>query len=47
MRDPFTRDEHFRRLILGDEDVNLVRINLEIAQPQGARQYRVKTRADS
>ena len=32
MRDPFARDEEFRRLIQGDEDVDLVRVNLEIAR---------------
>ena len=32
MRDPFERDAEFRRLIQGDEDVNLVRVNLEIAR---------------
>jgi len=32
VRDPFARDEEFRRLILGDEDVDLVRVNLEIAR---------------
>ncbi len=32
MRDPFSRDEEFRRLVQGDEDVNLVRLNLEIAR---------------
>jgi regulator of sirC expression with transglutaminase-like and TPR domain len=32
VRDPFARDEEFRRLIQGDEDVDLVRVNLEIAR---------------
>ena len=32
MRDPFARDEEFGRLIQGDEDVDLVRVNLEIAR---------------
>ena len=32
MRDPFARDEEFRRLIQGDEDVDLVLVNLEIAR---------------
>jgi regulator of sirC expression with transglutaminase-like and TPR domain len=32
VRQPFARDEHFRRLIQGDESVNLARINLEIAR---------------
>ena len=32
MRDPFARDEEFGRLIQGDGDVDLVRINLEIAR---------------
>ena len=32
MRDPFARDEEFRRLIRGDEGVDLVRVNLEIAR---------------
>lgn len=32
MRDPFARDDEFRRLIQGDEDVDLVRVNLEIAR---------------
>ena len=32
MRDPFARDVEFRRLIQGDEDVDLLRIGLEIAR---------------
>jgi regulator of sirC expression with transglutaminase-like and TPR domain len=32
VRDPFARDDEFRRLIQGDEDVDLVRVNLEIAR---------------
>ncbi len=32
MRDPFARDAEFRRLLQGDDDVDLVRINLEIAR---------------
>ena len=32
VRDPFARDPEFRRLIQGDEDVDLVRVNLEIAR---------------
>jgi regulator of sirC expression with transglutaminase-like and TPR domain len=32
VRDPFARDEEFRRLIRGDEGVNLIRLGLEIAR---------------
>jgi regulator of sirC expression with transglutaminase-like and TPR domain len=32
VRDPFARDEEFRRLIRGEKDVDLVRVNLEVAR---------------
>ncbi len=32
MRDPFARDEHFRRLIGGEPAIDLVAVNLEIAR---------------